>query len=231
MLKVKLNRGNLSVSLPLVRPLMQPQSLAPTFFELVHDALVPDFPVKPAELSGGSGNKLSEVFGRFNLYGGPNSVTLYTDRLSFDFVNLIPADYPIIYDLTRRVHDAFASAFEATDFDRAEATSLIHFEAEQPGAAREYLNSFQPVRSLEPFKQIGELVWEPVARFTLVGTDQTWRCRFGVEKSLALENGIFVDLNMVLSNQSKAVPFATKLELASRIGTAARTVLELELSP
>jgi hypothetical protein len=85
------------------------------------------------------------------------------------------------------------------------------------------------VRPIEPFKDIGELVWEPLARFSLVGTDQMWRCKFGVEKSLPLENGIFADLNMVINNQSKAVPFAAKLEQASRIGTAALSVLGLEL--
>jgi hypothetical protein len=229
MLKVKLNRGNLSVNLPLVRPLIQAQTWAPQFFEMVYGALVPDFPIKPSEFSGGTGNKLTDIFGKFNLYGGANSVALYTDKLSFDFVNLLPSDYPIVYDLMRRVHDAFPNAFPAADFDRVEATSLLHLEAEEPGAARDYLNGFPPVRPLEPFEAIGELVWEPSARFGLIGADQTWRCKFGVEKSIALENGIFVDLNMVLSNQPKTIPFATKLELASRVGTAMRGVLELEL--
>src|SRR6516165_319271 len=112
MFRVKLNRGNLSVSLPFVRPLMQqPQTLAPTFFELIYGALVPDYPVTVAELSAGAGNKLNDIFARFNLYGGPNATTLYTDRLAFDFVNLIPTDYPIVYDLMRRVHDAVPSVF------------------------------------------------------------------------------------------------------------------------
>src|ERR1700757_2632628 len=138
MLKVKLNRGNLSVNLPLVSLLIQSQTWAGEFFQMVYGALVPDFPVKASEFSGGSGNRLSDIFGKFNLYSGPNSVTLYSDRLSFDFSNLLPGDYPIVYDVMRRVHDAFANAFPAADFDRVEATSLIHYEAELPGAARQY---------------------------------------------------------------------------------------------
>jgi hypothetical protein len=231
MFRVKLNRGNLSVSLPFVRPLMQqPQTLAPTFFELIYGALVPDYPVTVAELSAGAGNKLNDIFARFNLYGGPNATTLYTDRLAFDFVNLIPTDYPIVYDLMRRVHDAVPSVFPNAEFDRVEATSLIQFEAQPPGDAREYLSHFQPMGSLEAFKEIGEFICEPVARFNLIGTDQTWRCKFGVEKSLPLANGVFVDLNMVLNRQPKTVPFSEKLELTSRIGTAVRAVLDLELS-
>ncbi|MCK1489706.1 hypothetical protein IVB14_04525 [Bradyrhizobium sp. 180] len=232
MLRVKLNRGNLNVSLPFARPLlMQPQTIAPTFFQMVYGALTPDFPVAAAELSGGAGNKLSDVFARFNLYGGVNTATLYCDRLSFEFANLISADYPIVYDIMRRIHDALPDAFGQVGYARAEINSFIHFEVEPPGDVHHYLSRFQPTGSLQSFDNVGELVTEPVGRFHLIGADQTWRCRFGVEKSVSLANGIFVDLGIVLTNPSDAapfVPFVTKLEKASRIGIATRAALELE---
>ncbi|UPT88611.1 hypothetical protein HAP41_0000005880 [Bradyrhizobium barranii subsp. apii] len=231
-MRVKLNRGNLTVSLPFARPLlMQPQLIPPSFFQMVYGALTPDFPIAAAEFSAGAGNKLSEVFARFNLYGGVNTATLYCDRLVFDFANLTPADYPIVYDIMRRIHDAFPNAFDQVGYARTEISSFIHFEVEAPGDANEYLNRFQPTGSLQPFVGVGELVTEPVGRFHLIGVDQTWRCKFGVEKSAALANGIFVDMTIVLSNPGvlpRFSSFVSKLEMASRIGIATRAVLELE---
>jgi hypothetical protein len=228
MFKVRLVRGNLNVTLPFIRPITDWQPAIPRFFEMIYQALSPAFAIAPNQLSINPALKLGETNARFNLYGGPNSVTLFSDRLTFEFVSLISSDYPVVYDLMRRVHDAFPSSFPSCGYNTVETQSYIHFDIMPPDEVGEYLERFHLKGALDSFSIFGAFVEEKIARFGAIAADQSWQCRFGVDRSLLLANGIFVDLSMTLRNQTKEVTFLDKLQFAEKIGAAARAALRLE---
>src|SRR5689334_8080237 len=55
------------------------------FFRMLHDALGTRLNIQPSELSVNPGAKLSEVNARYAIFGGQSAVTLFSDRLAFDF--------------------------------------------------------------------------------------------------------------------------------------------------
>jgi hypothetical protein len=228
MYKVKFFRGNLLVRMPLKRPILDVQTFVPRFNELIYAALVPVFPVTPADFSINSGARLSDIWAKFNLYAGPNSVTLFTDRLAFEFVNLFLQDYPLIYDLLHRVHDEFPVRFESYDYERVEAQSLVHFELLPPAEATQYLKRFELQEHLGSFSTVGSFVEEPGARISVMAADNSWRSRIVVERSLGVANGVYLDVNTILNNGSKDVSFDEKLKLALGIGNAWLRTLSLE---
>jgi hypothetical protein len=202
--------------------------IPPRHFELIYRALAPKVAISAAEFSANAGFKLSEVFARFNLYGGANSITLYSDRLSFDFSNLLRADFPVVFDLMRSVHDEFPAVFPSCEYEQVEATGMHHFDLLPPGEVNEYLARFGATERLQSFSAVTpEFVLEPCARFGVKAADESWKCRFGVDRSLALANGLFVDSQMTL-RLGNAVPFVDKLIFAEKIGNAYFQALELE---
>jgi hypothetical protein len=228
MYKVRFFRGNLRVRMPLKRPILDVQSFAPQFNELIYAAVAPAFPVAPADFSVNSGNRLSDIWAKFNLYAGPNSITLFTDRLAFDFVNLLLQDYPLIYGLLRRVHDEFPVHFESCDYERVEAQSFTHLELLPPAEAAQYLKRFEQQDHLGSFSTVGSIVEEPGARISVMATDSSWRSMIAVERSLAIANGVYLEVNTILNNGSKEVSFDEKLKLAEGIGNAWLRTLSLE---
>ena len=211
---------------------MDVRSFAGQFNELIYAALVPVFPVTPADLSINSSNRLSEIWAKFNLYAGPNSVTLFTDRLAFEFLNLLLPEYPLVYDLLRRVHDAFPLHFELCDYERVEVQSFVHLELLPPVEATQYLKRFERLGDMaSSFSSLASfVVEEPGARMSVIAADSSWRSRIGIERSLAIANGVYLEVSTTLNKGSKEVPFDEKLRLAESIGDAWLRVLALERS-
>jgi hypothetical protein len=231
MYKTTFFRGNLLVRMPFTRPILNVGSFAGQFNELIYAALAPTFPVTPADLSVNSSNRLSEIWAKFNLYAGPNSVTLFTDRLAFDFVNLSLPDYPLVYDLLHRVHDEFALHFKLCDYERVEAQSFIHLELQPPAEATQYLKRFERSEELASFSSlVSFVVEEPGARMSVIAADLSWRSRIGIERSLAIANGVYLEVSTTLNKVSKEFPFDEKLRLAQSVGDTWLQVLALEQS-
>jgi hypothetical protein len=229
MYKTTFFRGNLLVRMPFTRPILDVRSFAVQFNELIYEALAPVFPVTPADLSINSSNRLSEIWAKFNLYAGPNSVTLFTDRLAFEFLNLLLPDYPLVYDLLRRVHDEFPLHFELCDYERVEAQSFVHLELLPPAEATQYLKQFERLGDSASFSSLASfVVEEPGARMSVIAADSSWRSRIGIERSLATSNGVYLEVSTTLNKGSKEVPFDEKLRLAESIGDAWLRVLALE---
>jgi hypothetical protein len=221
-------RGNLSVKMPLTRPIFSFQGVSARFCELIYKSLAPTFPVGPNDLSGNPANRLSEIWARFNLYSGPNTVTLFSDRLSFDFVNLLRTDYPIILDLMRRVHDEFPSAFPECEYERVDSTSYIHLELLPPADVPTYLQRYQLKEIQKAFADTGKIVVEPGMRHGVAASDEKWQTKFGVDRSLASDKAVFVDVSTTLKQLPKEFSFLEKQQLFQKIGDACLKALGLE---
>lgn len=230
MFKVKLARGNESINVPFREPILDWREASARFFDLIYRSLTPRYMVTVADLSANGGPKLSDAWAKYQLRGAPSSITLFSDRLYFDFVNLLDSDYLIMYDIIGHVHDKFPNVFPQLDYDRIETQSATHFELAHPAKVDDYLNLFEAKNSLSAFASFGNFVDERIARFGVMAADQSWRCRFGVDRSLSLPNGVFIDMTLTLRYKEKNGTFTETLLLAQRISEACRTTLMLEAS-
>ena len=51
---------------------------------------------------------------------GVSLVTMHSERLAFDFPNLVPNDLPVVQQIIQATHDAFPKAFAELDYERAD---------------------------------------------------------------------------------------------------------------
>jgi hypothetical protein len=228
MTKVSFYRGNLLVRASFTRPILDFGQLAPVFNSMIYSSLQPAFAISANDFSTNVSNRLSEICIKFNLYSGPNSIALFSDRLAFEFVNLATTDYPIVLDLLHRVHDAFPQYFLSLECERFETQYLSHFLLLPTESVEQYLARFAMKERLTGFANLGDFFEEPTARISVVSADQSWQSRLSIERSLATANGIFLDLSTILSHTSWGVPFLDKLALLRRIAHAWFASLALE---
>jgi hypothetical protein len=127
-IKVKTLRTNLHLWFPFKRPVLDFNNIPGRFFSMIFDCLAGKIQVSTTDFSVRGGNALSELHSKYNVYGGISSVTMYSDRLAFDFPNLAPNDLPVVRQIIEAVHNAFPDVFSELDYDRVELNSHEHLE-------------------------------------------------------------------------------------------------------
>src|SRR5689334_3270865 len=81
------------------RPIFDWTGVTQNFFDVIFKQVGAKIPVHVNEFSAYASGKLNEMYARYNVYGGPSSVSLFSDRLAIDFPNLLPADIPLVGEL------------------------------------------------------------------------------------------------------------------------------------
>jgi hypothetical protein len=228
MTNVSFFRGNLLVRASFTRPILDFEQLAPVFNSMIYSSLQPSFAISANDFSVNRSNRLGEICIKFNLYSGPNSIALFSDRLAFEFVNLVTTDYPVVLDLLHRVHDAFPQHFSLLESERFETQYLSHFLLPPSESVEQYLGRFAMRQRLTGFANLGDFFEDPIARISVVSADQSWQSRLSIERSLAVANGIFLDLSTILNHASWDVPFLDKVTQLRKIALAWFESLELE---
>jgi hypothetical protein len=203
------------------RPILDWEHVSSRFFAMVHDALagktnpsVADFSVNPAAAV------LGEARARYRLFGGATSISIQADRLAFDFPNLLPAEYPIVFDVIAAIHDAFPKSFPELAYERVEAQSVDHLDLVENGAVERFLGRYEIATTDNAFPS--PVVMQPGLKFTVVAQDQSWQCALLAERSLLSATALFVSLNMSIRALSDAPSYSDKM---ARITAVTNSVL------
>ena len=192
------------------------------FFAMVYDALAGKTNPSVAEFSVDVANVLGEARARYHLFGGGTSISIQADRLTFDFPNLVPADYTIVYDVIAAIHDAFPKWFPELQYERVETQSLEHLDLVENGALERFLHRYEIATSDTTFPS--PVVMQPGLKFTVVAQDQSWQCALFAERSLLSATALFVVLNMSFRGLSNSPSYSDKM---TRITAVTNSVLRL----
>lgn len=226
MLKITHFRSNYSVKLMLTKPQFDWVGLPQKFFQMLYDAMLPDALVNPSHMSIANTTVIGDIYARYNIGGGASSVTLYPDRLEFQFQNVHAPEVALTYDFMRRTQDAFSQTFPSLNYDRVETYSLEHDEITPPGDVEKYLDLFKrPTQAA--FADLGEFAEESSGFVHAKAKDQTWECKLRVERSLLLPNGLFAEFSTHMKLGSETT-FNDKLAFSRKIATACYAALGLE---
>lgn len=204
------------------------RALPQQFFGMLHGKLGNKLNIQPSELSGQHGTQLSEVRARYNIYGGSSAVTLFADRIAFDFPNVTGDDLPLVYDIMGTVHDGFPAAFPELKFGRAEVQDRCHFDLGSQDQVKAFFDrfAFQPVR--DAFADVpSQFVFGP--KFQVVSEDGLFRCELFVEPSAVSSNAVFGSLNSTLSMVDGPKPFLEKLQFVLNLTQRCLGGLDLEI--
>jgi hypothetical protein len=176
-------RENLHVQCYFKRPLFRWQDLAVRFFEMVYDSLGARLNVQPSELTTYPTHSLGEARARYTIYGGTTSVSLYSDRISFDFPNLLPSDMSLVLEIMSTLHDAFPSAFPEAEQVRIEVQDFAHFDIGTQEAVNDFLNLYRIAAVEGVFGDDFPIINTPALKFAAVAQDASWKSVVSVEAS------------------------------------------------
>lgn len=187
------------------------------FFDMIFSRVGATIPVSVNEFSTFASGKLSEMYARYNLYGGPSSVSLFADKLTIDFPSLLPGDIPLVGQLLKIVHDSFAAEFKQVSYGRVDMQSGSHLEVLPPDTVKEVLARYQIQGLDDIFREAGAVI-EPGIKFAAKSSSPPWSYSLMVEQSLLNASALYVYATVSLTD-AKAVPtFEDKIGLIAHIG-------------
>lgn len=198
------------------RPIFDWTGVMARFFDLILKQVGARVPVNVNEFSTHAPSKVSDIYARYNVYGGPSSVTLYADKLTIDFPNLSPADIPLVGELLKFVHDGVAAEFTQISYSRVDIQSGTHMEVLPPDSTKDVLDRYQIKSVQDTFREAGA-VTEGCIKFAAKSSSPPWSYSLSVEQSLLNAAAVFVFSTVSLTD-AKAIPtFEEKIKLIASI--------------
>lgn len=204
------------------------RTLPQRFFGMLHSSLGARLNMQPSELGGQQSNQLSEVRARYSIYGGSSAVTLFADRVAFDFPGISGGDLALVYDIMGTIHDAFPNAFPELHFARAEVQDRSHLDLGSQDSVKEFFDRFAVQAVSDAFSDLpSQFVFGP--KFQVASEDGRFRCEVSVEPSATLSTAIFGSLSTTLPVTDAAMPFLEKAQFIQNLTQRCLSGLDLEI--
>ena len=202
------------------RPIFDWTGVMQNFFDMIFKRVGARIPVNVNEFSTYAPGKLSEIFARYNVYGGSSSVSLFSDRVTIDFPNLAPIDIPLVGELLKIVHDGFAAEFKQVSYGRVDIQSGAHMEVLPPDSVKDFLARYQ-IKSVEDtFREAGA-VTEAGIKFAAKSSNPPWSYALMAEQSLLNAAAVYTFSNTSLMDAKTVPTFEEKNDLVASIGRLA----------
>jgi hypothetical protein len=163
----------------------------PKYFDMIFTSVGARIPVLVNQFSASAPNRISDMYARYNIYGGASSITLFPEKLVFDFPQLLPPDIPLVRDLLRIVHDEFAANFPQAVYERIDMQTSDHIELLPPNTVSGFLAPYQIKSVTQAFEEVDAVV-EPAIRFAAKSSTPPWTCTMMAEQSLMNAAALFI---------------------------------------
>ena len=227
MFKIRSSRITLNVSIKFEPTIFDWQNVPGKFFELIQSALTSivttdslrDFMIQ-------SGNTVGDFEAKFKIYGGPSSITLSADNLSFNFPNLIPTDNQLVLQIIKEVHTSFYEKFNEQSHSLVRIGIYVHAELVDGNSQDDYLSRYSTPYADSVAKDSN---WEiqPSGRISIIGKDRSWRATCMVENSELVENALFLQFDLTQEISQKHT-FENILDSYRRISYTCMSLLDLQ---
>jgi hypothetical protein len=224
--KFKPLRTTYNVAIFFEHPIVDWVGVFAHFFEMIFRTVGTKIPVNAKEFSAASHANLAEINGRYSIFGGPSSFTLYADRLAADFPTLLPGDYALVRDLLATVHDGFAATFPNSVMKRLESSNGEHLEILPPASVEAFLAPHRLTVVDDLFE--AEAINQPGLKFTLKGSMHAWQYGILVEQSVLHAGALFAHHYLKLDDLTHLRTFEEKIAFGSRIELMTFKALGLE---
>lgn len=229
MVGVRAARGSAYLRVAFARPMFDWQHAPRQFFEAIYDTLSPMLAVTAADFSVRVSDSLNDVAARYDLFGGPSAVVLTAKDLSLEFPDLVLGDYGLAARIAESVEHRLHAEFPECGRAMMRLTLNEHLNVLGPGSADDYLSRYA-IPSVE--SAFGEMpgVHQYGAVFSTTDAQRQWRARCLVERSEALDEGLFLTREVTLLKVDEASAAAGGLALIWEVIDTCARALDLEMS-
>jgi len=162
------------------------------FFEALYGALNKMLYIQPSDFSAPSGQSLGDCNATLSIFGGNSTLMLKPSGIIADFPNLGPDKVDWANTVILQGYEAIRSEFSELEIDTLDATAGYHFAYSEEKRIKEILSPGEPKKQIDLTDDHGSVTVEDGLRYGLVGFDGRWNARITVERSNAVESGIFI---------------------------------------
>ena len=199
-LRVRLHEATVNVRVELSRFIADWPSAQSSFISGIADGFRDWLPIGPRNFSVTPAFALEDLRCRCQLFGGAWSIVLAPDSLELDFENVRREGQPGVQKVLDRASIWLVGALGDHGLDRCSLQALAHMEALEAGAADAYLDQFMPTEADELMRSEPNVKCLPSTRIVLSGEEGDWVLRRVVEKSLSIDNAVFVHTSVYVQS-------------------------------
>ena len=216
-----------TVNFSLSPPIFNWNGVAPRFFEMIYDALSPDFTVNVGDFSTVVGASLGELVAKYNISGSKSCVTLTAEKLSFEFPFRSPNDYSTIVRIVEILDSSFKEKFSQHKYRSLQIITAEHAQIIDGPSVSDYLERYKNP-TMEVIFRDNNILHTPSVRFSNTDENGSWHLICTAEASV-LVDGLFLLLELTYLDESLANDeFLNKLVRYQQITQACLLALGLE---
>ena len=214
-LQVRLHDATISVSFELSRFIADWPSAQSSFISGIADGFRDWLPISPRNFSVTPASALEDLRCRCQLFGGACSIVLAPEALQLDFEDVKQGARPVILKTIRRASGWLADALGDHGRDSLSFQIVAHLEALEAGTTDAYLDQFMPAEADELMRSEPNVKCLPSTRIVLLGEEGDWALRRMVEKSLLIDNAVFVNTRVHMQSPD-SMEFDDQVRLLDR---------------
>ena len=163
-----------------------------SFIDGIRDRFHDWHPVGPGDFSFIPAYSLEDARCKCRLFGGACSIVLAPESLVCSFNNVKAASRPAVLETIRRASEWLSSALADCGVDWLTFDTAAHLQAVEENAADAYLGQFTMEETVAAARLEPGVRCVPSTRVGLEDEGGRWMLSRVVEKSAAVENGVFV---------------------------------------
>ena len=226
-LRVRLHDATINASFKLTRFIADWPSAQSSFISGIADGFRDWLPIGPRNFSVIPAFALEDLRCKCRLFGGVCEIVLEPEELRLDFENVKRGNDPIVQETVRRALEWLVGALGDHGLDRLSFQAFADMEALEAGAADAYLDQFMPAEADELMKSEANVKCLPSTRIVLSGEGGDWVLKRSVEKSLLIDNAVFVHTSFYMHSLDP-VGFDDQRRLLGRVDKLADRAVGLD---
>ena len=226
-LRVRTHDAAINVSFKLSRFIADWPSAQSSFISGIADGFRDWLPIGPGNFSVTPAFALDDLRCKCQLFGGACSIVLAPEALQLDFENVKQETKPVILETVRRASEWLAGALGDHGRDWFFFQMQAHMEALEAGATDAYLVQFMLAGTDELMRSEPNVKCLPSSRTVLSGEAEGWRLERVVEKSLSIDNAVFVGTRLHVQSPA-SMEFDDQVRLLNRVEKLADRAVGLD---
>ena len=226
-LRVRHHDAAINVSFKLGRFIADWPSAQSRFITGIADGFRDWLPIGPRNFSVAPAFALEDLRCKCRLFGGVCEIVLEPEALRLDFENVKRENGSVILETVRRASEWLAAALGDHGRDLLSVQAFRHMEALEADAADAYLAQFMPAEADELMRSEPNVKCLPSTRIVLSGETEGWMLWRVVEKSLSIDNAVFVDTRVQVQSPDR-MGFDDQRQMLARVDKLADRAVGLD---
>jgi hypothetical protein len=229
MIQGKAEQGSVRVVAQFDKPLLSWNAAQERFLKTVYHNLGQFLRIVPNDLIVTPALSLGDVSVTLKIFSGASSVTMRAQSIVLDFPNVSGDGWGLVDEIISKTKDAFVSEFEEVQISSITAQASAHIALAGAAKYHDVMSAFAAPKFSEAVETSAAASFEPGLRFKLIGADGGWQATITIEKSLLIENGMFILRDLTMSDLERYSGTEAQFALVTGVDASVLRSIGIEL--